>query len=281
MRTRHPFIVMILTAVASPAVLHAAEKFENYAETIPGTLVKFEMVAVPFGTIDFAIGAETPRRVDVKRFWIGKTEVTWNELDVFMYGLDIPRDRLRMEALVRGFEAGTRASRSYGDPTWDFGRDGYPALSITLHHAQKYCEWLSQKTGRKYRLPTDVEWEYACRAGAPERARASEELDEIAWHRENSPTTEFEGGKTHPVATKKPNAFGLHDTLGNAWEWCTSADGKPVARGGSWAEKPDQVHCRARFTRIAMWAISDPMEPKSRWWLSDGNSIGFRIVREE
>jgi len=281
MRTRHPFIVMILTAVAWPVVLRAAEKFENYAETIPGTLVKFEMVAVPAGTINFAIGNEKPRKVEVKRFWIGKTEVTWNELDVFIYGLDIP-ERLRMEAMVRGFDAGTRASRSYGDPTWDFGRDGFPALSLTHHHTQNYCEWLTTKTGRRYRLPTEVEWEYACRAGSDEvRVLSRADLDATAWHQENSATDEFPGGKTHPVARKKPNALGIHDMLGNVWEWCSTPDGKAVARGGSWARDPDQVHRRARFTKLAMWAISDPMEPKSRWWLSDGNSVGFRIVREE
>jgi formylglycine-generating enzyme required for sulfatase activity len=271
---------MMLLGAAFSGAAHAAEKFENYTEKIEGTLVSFEMIAVPAGGFEFAIGEERPRRVEVKRFWMGRTEMTWDEFDVFRLALDIPR-RVRDEAIARGFDAGTRASSPYTDPTWGFGRDGYPALMMTHGHARTYCEWLSHKTGRKYRLPTEVEWEYACRAGAVERAMDRKELDAIAWHRENSASEEFEDGKTHSAATKKANAWGLHDMLGNVWEWCTTADGKPVARGGSFEQRSGRLHPRLRMTNFDRWTISDPEEPKSRWWLSDGRSAGFRVVREE
>ena len=277
MKAQH--VLTLLLAWLPTAPLYATDQLESYTEKIGGTVVTFDMVAVPAGAIEFAVGDEKFRKVELKRFWIGKTEVTFDEVDVLRLGLDLPEEG-RGAAMERAVVAGTRPSPAYSDPSWGFGHVGYPALSITYHHAQEYCKWLSRKTGRKYRLPTEAEWEYACRAGRDE-AMSREELDAAAWHAGNSAEKEHPHGKSHLVGKKKPNAWGLHDMLGNAWEWCTSGDGKPVARGGSWAEKPDQVHCRARFTRIAMWAISDPMEPKSRWWLSDGNSIGFRIVREE
>jgi formylglycine-generating enzyme required for sulfatase activity len=198
-----------------------------------------------------------------------------------LYGLDVPQ-RLRSAVLDRRHQAGTGPSRPYTDVTWDFGRGGYPAIGMTHLHAVKYCEWMSQKTGRRYRLPTEAEWEYACRAaGGAGRVRGRDEITASAWHRENSPTAEFDEGKTHPVATKRPSPYGVHDMLGNVWEWCTSADGRPVARGGSWQQVPDDLDAHARLTDFARWSISDPDEPKSKWWLSDGNSVGFRVVREE
>lgn len=270
---------VILCAMCVAATGAGGEKLQDYTEKISGTVITFDMVAVPAGDFEFAIEDERPRKTAVKRFWIGKTEVTFDEFDVFRLGLDLPSQG-RWEAVARGAEAGTRPSAPYSDPTWGFGHERYPALSVSHHHAKAYCEWLSRKTGQKYRLPTEAEWEYACRAGG-EHALTREELDAAAWHKANSPVKEYPDGKTRRVAEKKPNAWGLYDMLGNAWEWCTTADGKPVARGASWAQVPEQVHCRARFTKIAQWAISDPLDPKSRWWLSDGNVIGFRIVREE
>jgi formylglycine-generating enzyme required for sulfatase activity len=269
----------IVGAVAA-AEQKLARPFEPYVEKIPGTLAEFEMLPIPGGSIDVKVGAAEPKKVDVKRFWMAKTEVTYEELEVFRLGLDLPEAR-RDKTLAELILAKTRPSVAHGDPTWAFGTRGYPGLSVTYTHGVKYCQWLSEKTGRKYRLPTEIEWEYACRAGGATRKLPREELDKVAWHQGNSPTEEHPFGTTQPVATKAPNAWGLHDMLGNAWEWCTTRDGKPVARGGAWTSEPEDVHCRARFTRISMWSINDPQDPKSTFWHTDGNGITFRVICEE
>lgn len=257
--------------------------FERYVEKIPGTLVEFEMVPVPAGSIEYRIGKGEPQQATVKRFWIGKTEVTHDELDVFRLGLDIPaKDATERDLrLIELIAAKTRPSKPQGDHTWGFGHSGNPALSVTYHHAAKYCEWLSEKTGRKYRLPTEVEWEYACRASGPAEGLTEEELDKVAWWAGNSVTEEHIDGKTYRVGTKAANAWGLHDMLGNAWEWCTSVDGKPVARGGAYDKRGRNIQPGARLEKFEAWFISQPQEPRSTWWYTDGRSIGFRIVCEE
>ena len=267
------------TPVASPPP-PPPRAFERYVEKIPGTLVEFEMLPIPAGSIDIKIGSAEPKKVDVKRFWIARTEVTYDELEAFRLGLDLP-EAGRTKLLAELILAKTRPSVAHGDAGWGFGTRGYPGLSVTYTHGVKYCQWLSEKTGRKYRLPTEAEWEYACRAGGAAEKLSREELDKVAWHQGNSTTDEHQLGKTHPVATKAPNAWGLYDMLGNAWEWCTTENGKPVARGGAWNSEPEAVHCRARFTRIATWSLNDPQDPKSTFWHTDGNSIAFRVICEE
>jgi formylglycine-generating enzyme required for sulfatase activity len=137
------------------------------------------------------------------------------------------------------------------DNNW--GRGKRPVINVSWHDAMAYCEWLSQQTGKPYRLPSEAEWETACRAGSTGtysldkdgREVTESNLGEYAWYDVNS------GGQTHPVGEKKPNAFGLYDMHGNVWEWTGSAwesqyndaDGiisknhanKPIVlRGGSW-----------------------------------------------
>jgi formylglycine-generating enzyme required for sulfatase activity len=249
-------------------------------ETIPGTLVKFEMIAVPAGTA-VVTGPGKPgarRQVTLKPFRIGKTEVTWDEYDVYAFRLDLPEGQ---RAAARspggsGVDAVSRPSRPYGAPDRGFGHQGYPAISLTFHAAEQYCRWLSEKTGKKYRLPTEAEWEYACRAGVEmQTAGARLALDQHAWHWENAED------RTHPVAQKAPNAWGLYDMLGNAGEWCQGLDSKPVLRGGTYDDSAEKVHCGARAMQTPEWNITDPQNPKSQWWLTDGPFAGFRIVREE
>ena len=98
------------------------------------------------------------------------------------------------------------------------GNSGFPAITMTAHAANKYAEWLSARTGEFYRVPTEAEWEYACRAGGPPSLDEAQ-LAEAAWYQKNSPTTEFTDGTYHKLGTKKPNAWGLHDMLGNVMEW--------------------------------------------------------------
>ena len=129
------------------------------------------------------------------------------------------------------------------------------------------------KTGKKYRLPTEAEWEHACRAGAA--AAKPQDLQANAWVWENGED------QAHPVGKKTPNAWGLYDMLGNVMEWCQGVDGKPVARGGSFIDKAADVSCSTRTHQTPDWQAADAQLPKSKWWLSDGPFVGLRVVREE
>ncbi|HEX7119098.1 MAG TPA: formylglycine-generating enzyme family protein [Longimicrobiales bacterium] len=239
---------------------------EAYTETLPGTVVSFEMVPVPAGRAE----VRTPNGVDtvaVGPFWMSRIEVTWDVYDVWVFGLDAGGQ----VGTGKGADAVSRPSKPYVLPGAEFGHQGRPALAMTHHAATRFARWLSERTGRKYRLATEAEWEHACRAGA---AGPPDALSDHAWYRENS------DGRTHPGAMRAPNAFGLYDLLGNVAEWVDGADGTPVVKGGSYADGRDAVHCDARQAQSPAWNMTDPQLPKSRWWLADAPFVGFRLVRE-
>src|SRR6266480_3964805 len=143
---------------------------------------------------------------------MGQCEVTWNEFELFMY----PDEERKFKETIQTdpyvdkvSDAVSRPTKPYVEMSFGMGRDGYPAISMTQHAANKYAEWLSAKTGEFYRLPTEAEWEYACRAGGGDPSP----LGDYAWYGANS------NDKYHTVATKKPNGWGLYDMLGNVMEW--------------------------------------------------------------
>jgi formylglycine-generating enzyme required for sulfatase activity len=252
--------------------------------------VKWEMVKIPAGEFTFKPGRDAePQKVAIKSIWIAKHELTWDEYDIFAFGLDIPDEKAKQESVGK-----TRPSKPYAAPDYGFGHHGYPCMSVHYKSAEVYCKWLSEKTGKKFRLPTEAEWEYAARGGAAEPAAMDEEaLKKHAWIEANAKEGVQEAentidGSTHPVGKKLPNAFGLHDMLGNVAEWVHNPDPdqqKPIARGGSWKHKLPQLlagHPTAyRQLLQSSWQTRDPQDPKSTWWLSDGPHIGFRIVCEE
>jgi formylglycine-generating enzyme required for sulfatase activity len=133
---------------------------------------------------------------------------------------------------------------------------------------------MAGKTGRRYRLPTEAEWARAAELAVGTGPLTASRRDALAWHRGNATA------KTHRVASKRADALGLHDLFGNVAEWVTTADGALVARGGSYLDSPDRVGPQARAVQDDAWNERDPQIPKSRWWLSDGPFVGFRIVRE-
>jgi len=236
----------------------------SYTESIAGTLVKFDMVGIPGGEISMPDLAKpgAVRKVKIKPMWVGKTEVTWDEYDVFVFRLDEPASP------APGKDAISHPSKPYGAADRGFGHKGYPVINESFHGADEYCKWLSAKTGHTYRLPTEAEWEYACRAGAPDPAK--EELAKYAWYFQE---------KTNPVGQKAPNAWGLYDTLGNVAEWCTDMSGKPVLCGGSYDDMAKGIRASARKYQDDSWQANDPQSPKSKWWLSDATFAGFRVVR--
>jgi formylglycine-generating enzyme required for sulfatase activity len=244
------------------------KKLEPFTETIPNSLVTFDMVPIPGK--EAKAGSDEP---SIKPLFISRHEVTWDAYDIFVFRLDLAE----RERAAEGRDAQSRPSKPYGAPDRGFGHAGYPALAMTYHAAQKYCEWLSQKTGKKYRLPTEAEWQHACTAGAAgaEQAPASADaLGKVAWHWDNAED------KTHPVGKKEPNALGLHDMLGNVAEWAAGRDGNPVACGGSYDDEAKDVTPASRKLPEKAWNATDPQNPKSKWWLSDAPFIGFRVVCE-
>jgi formylglycine-generating enzyme required for sulfatase activity len=218
----------------------------RYHESIAGTLVTFEMVRVPGGA-------------NVAEFFIGRTEVTWDMFDVFMLRLDAPKSDDKADAIAR-------PSEPYGAPDRGWGHAGFPAMSVTHGAAEAFCQWLSAKTGRTYRLPTDAEWSHAAsRAAGPSGA-----LDSLAWHRANS------NGQTHPVGRRAEDALGLVDLFGNVAEWVTTGPNQFSTRGGSYRDAA--VGPDTRAAQDPTWNQTDPQLPKSRWWLSDGPFVGFRLA---
>jgi formylglycine-generating enzyme required for sulfatase activity len=170
--------------------------------------------------------------------------------------------------------------------SFGMGIEGFPAISMTHHAANKYAQWLSARTGHFYRLPTEAEWEYACRSGVTEQ----QPLGEYGVSRENSKE------RYEPVGTKKPNALGIHDLLGNVMEWTVDqyeedAYQRPreyvpskspyphVARGGSWMEDTSALRCGARTASDPSWKMQDPNLPKSIWYHTDAQGLGMRLVR--
>lgn len=253
-------------AAASAAEIARQGGLRSYVQTLPGSVVKVDMVAVPAGSVQI-----DGRAVGVKPFWIASTEMTWEAFDAFTAsGPPAPGG----DHTKYGVDAIARPSKSYILPDLGWGHHGYPAINISFLSAQMFCRWLSASTGKRYRLPTEAEWQYACQAGSAPAKLTPAQLDQVAWYARDS------GGHTHPVAKLKPNAWQLYDMLGNVGEWATDLDGKPVLCGGTYSDKAAAQTPYARARQTPAWQEEDPQLPKSQWWLSNGSFVGFRVVCE-
>jgi formylglycine-generating enzyme required for sulfatase activity len=291
---------------ASPAGM------KPYVEPIPGTDAKFKMVPIPGGTFKMGSAAgeaghvadEGPQHpVAIEPFWMEEHEVTWTEFELWGLSLDRQRRKFnKIESTGRDtlVDAVAVPTNPYQEMSFGMGKDnGMPAICMTQFAAKVYCRWLSAKTGRYYRLPTEAEWEYACRAGtttAYSFGNDAAKLGQYAWYTENS------DDKYHRVATKKPNPWGLYDMHGNVAEWCIdqyAADfygrcaGKlaasplspntkeygRVVRGGSWDDDADKCRAATRRASEKSWKKQDPQIPQSIWYLTDARFVGFRVIR--
>jgi formylglycine-generating enzyme required for sulfatase activity len=246
---------------------------------------------------------EGPQHKDrIEPIWMEQFEVTWNEYELFMY----PDEERKFKDTIatdpdvdKVSDAVTRPSKPYVEMSFGMGKDGYPAIAMTHHAANKYCQWLSAKTGHFYRLPTEAEWEYACRAGTATTYSFGDDaskLSEYAWFEDNSDFKYQKCGK------KKPNPWGFYDMHGNVTEWCLDQfdpnfyaqfEGKAVTepwnkatkpyphavRGGSWDEPASACRSAARRGSERSWKQQDPQLPKSIWWFSDAQWVGFRMIR--
>ena len=237
-----------------------------FTQTLPGSVVKIDMVAIPGGSITVA-----GKSIKLKPFWIAKTETPWEAYDVFLASgpPSPPYDQSKFKP-----DAIARPSKSYILPDLGWGHHGFPAINLSSTSVEMFCRWLSKATGKKYRVPTEAEWEFAARGGATGPIRMDKaELDKSAWHAGNSRDT------THAIGKKAPNKFGLYDIFGNTGEWATDLAGKPVVCGTSFLDDA-KVDLMKRSYFNPKWQETDPQMPKSRWWLADAPFCGFRIICE-
>ena len=301
----------ILTIAGSEA--KTAAEMKPYAELVEHTDAKIEMVPIPGGK--FTMGSpdtekgrkadEGPQHdVEISPFWMSKCEIAWDAYDVWASDLDIlrrqtlgfpgtPRDKL-----ADAFQL-SQPTKPYTDMTFGMGKRGYPAICMTQHAARTFCRWLSAKTGRFYRLPTEAEWEYACRAGTTTAWSFGDDpaaSGDYAWYYDNS------NEKYQKVGQKKPNPWGLHDMHGNVAEWVLDQHTRGfyaesankvtkdplkiplveyprVVRGGSWQDDPAKLRSAARLGSNEDWKQQDPQIPQSIWYFTDALNVGFRIVR--
>ncbi|MGI9626433.1 MAG: formylglycine-generating enzyme family protein [Longimicrobiales bacterium] len=272
-------------------------------QAVPGTDISFKLAFVASGS--FLLGSpddEVGRQEDegpqlsvfVDGFWMATTEVTYDLYAVFR-DPRLDNDEGAAVGLTFDVDAVTRPSPPYEDPSHGMSGPGYPATGMTRLAALRFAQWLSQKTGRLYRLPTEAEWEFACRGGA-DGTTESAHLDRSAWYEANS------GGAVHEVGTKAPNALGIHDLQGNVAEWTLdpyvadfyasipiegstanpttgpSSRSRGVVRGGAFDDNAQGLRCADRFEETSAWKRRDPQIPKSRWWNTDSPHVGFRLV---
>lgn len=243
------------------------KKPEPFEQTVPKSAVKIEMIPIPGGTVK--IGTET---VKVKPFFIAKTETPWEVYDAF---LESGEPSPPYDQTVYPPDAIALPSKSYILPDLGWGHNGYPAINISFTSATMFGRWIAAESKKKFRLPTEAEWELACRAGvAGEWKLDKSVLEKSAWYAANSEKT------THPVGKKEPNKFGLHDILGNTGEWATDKEGKSVVCGGTFLDPAEEITPLRRQRWNPKWQETDPQFPKSRWWLADAPFAGIRLVCE-
>lgn len=320
------FIIPQHETLQTPEVsAQTVTSFTEYTAEIPDSDQSIEMVPVPGGTYNMGPINGSMHEVSVDSFWIGKYEITWNEYNQFrnevledirnkiykeLYGVDIESDALSSptlseEALNMLRENDVPAdiislpSPPYVDMTFGMGTDGFPAVGMTHYGAYMFTKWLTVKTGDFYRLPTEAEWEYACRAANPgeyEMISNASELNAAAWYKGNSDR------KYQQTGQKEPNALGIHDMLGNIAEWTfdqyhedymSQLENEPAnnpffkptelyprtARGGSWMDEAEAASCLQRQASNPKWKMRDPQLPKSLWWHTNAPFVGFRVVR--
>lgn len=303
-------------------------EFKDFTEFIPNTSVSFSMIAIEGG--EFNMGSpedealrqtdEGPvRSVKVSPFFMGEVEVSWDEFWTF-YSQTMSEGRLAPETVYANnadnLDAISGPTPPFGNPGQGWGSGDRPAITMSHYAARTYCQWLSKVTGKNYRLPTEAEWEYACRAGTQTpyffegdpKKYSSEGLRKRIFGVDTTHISGFtvyalnSGGKTQEPSFVKKNPFGLRNMAGNVFEYCSDyyspeaytltdsqlsdpkgpdSGSEYVIRGGSYLSEAAELRSAARAsTETEAWLKTDCQLPKSIWWYSDMKGIGFRVVCE-
>jgi len=268
-----PRVIRPANEPIQPQQIRQNVKTFQYIPSLPPDF-HLEMVDIPAGKFNMGSNEyedEKPiHEVIVPAFQIGKYPITESQYQAVM---------------------GKASSMFSGNPQ-------NPVKSVTQNDAKVFCKQLSKLTGKNYRLPTEAEWEYACRAGSKGNYFFGNDpalLSQYAWFKNNSKN------KYQKVGTRKPNAWGLYDMLGNVSEWtmdqydpeyykklpdnAIDPTNPPVSRyprsirGGSYLDDAATLKVSTRLNSEPSWNKRDPQIPKSRWWLTDGMFAGFRIVK--
>ncbi len=308
MRLHHFLLIGCLGGSAT--TLAQSTTPQSYTQIISGSNQTYPMIGIPGG--QFLMGSPAPEKgrhpdegpqhiVQIEPFWIGKFEVTWDLYDLFTIK-NMEKEmatRYPDGADLSKTDATTRPSPAYVDMSFGMGREGYPAINMTQYAAIKFCAWLYDKTGIFYRLPTEAEWEYACRAGTKTPYSFGADVKLLGQYAVFKGNSE---GSYKKTGTKKPNPFGLYDMHGNVMEWTqdqylanyyTLVANKQVSepyapttklyphavRGGSWDDDPTGLRSAARTPSDPAWKVIDPQSPKSDWWMTSASFCGFRVVR--
>ena len=303
--------------------------FENFMATIPGTAASISMIAVPGGEFTMGSPSDEPfrkenegpqRKVKVSPFFMGEVEVTWDQFWAF-YSETMSEGRTPPAVIYANnsredIDAVSGPTPPFGLPDQGWGMGSRPAITMTHYSAQIFCQWLSLKTGRKYRLPTEAEWEYAARGGTatpyffegnPKKLSNEGFLKSIfkpdtTGIYSHAVYVNTSGNRTQEPSEARPNPFGLKNMLGNVMEYCSDwyaedayksvSDGEldpkgpsegteHVVRGGHYNSDAAELRSAARsHTEHDDWLRTDPQNPKSIWWYSDVKGIGFRVVCE-
>ena len=302
--SRKKLLCVFLSCLLMPFV--KAQEPAGYKQPIQGTTVGFEMIAVQPGVFSMGsppeeIGRDSDEgpvhRVKIDSLFVGKYEVTWDLFELFLNENKGLFTNLR-EATKKEIDAISRPTPPFEDPSIGMGKKGFPVINVSPYAVLTFCKWLSAVTGRFYRLPTEAEWEYICRAGSESAYHFGDQealLKEYAVYFENS-----EGGYAQ-VGSKRPNGWGIFDMHGNVSEWTLDQYEEDyyskfvdtlavnpwniprslhprVFRGGSWDDDPEDLRSASRMKSGMHLQKSDPQIPKSFWWYTDAPHIGFRLV---
>ena len=299
-------ILLSLLVLVRSEPLNAQDRYTETITTESGDEISFDMVLIPAASFQMGSPPQEEGRnedegpqftVQLSSYYLATKETT---LDLFLayYRETHAPAQDYFPGVPEEVDAITGPTPVYGDITMGRGGDN-PAIGMTWKNAVSFCKWLSRKTGREYRLPTEAEWENACRCGTDQVfgfGNDPAQLSTYAWF-DLGPST-----GTHEVGTKKPNALGLFDMHGNVGEWVHDfyapdsyvemaqlnpsqnptgpKTGKvQVARGGNFRSPSKALRCASRDYEKRWWRSGDPQLPKSQWWLPDMDHIGFRVAR--
>ena len=198
--------------------------------------------------------------------FVSTTEIPWELFDVFVYGSDKADGKSNEQA-----DAVTKPTKPYIGMDREFGHVGFPAISPSFLSVKQFCQWLSAKTGRTYRLPTPDESKALCVQSGIDPKNCGD----FAWTKDNAQE------KTHKLAAKKADKLGLFDLMGNACEWVDDGSKFGSVAGGCYLDAMADLECGALSPcKPVEWNEIDPQFPKSKWWYSSGGFVGFRVICE-